>query len=216
VKKLIYPLCILMLSVHSCKEPVSVSSVVVAEMDYGRNDYIPLAVGNAWEYSNHESLQTTASGNTTWNRSWKQAWNVISSTKLHDTVEVFFVEVRTVGTDIGGLSIRELDTMKITRTTVTLRSSNNFNLERSGVDSILTVFSNSSCCSPTQTRYKKGVGKIGSDWRSSSHITAGNSSSSTGYSTLVKYTLNPENYGFFRETACIPHQTYIYGFTSIC
>ena len=76
-----------------CTPPVIPPPVPIVVIDNGADDYLPLAVGNSWEYSVEETVTlTTPNGTTTNVNSWGETWNVVSRQKVNDTLEIFQIE----------------------------------------------------------------------------------------------------------------------------
>lgn len=144
----------------------------------GSQDYIPLAVGNQWEFTRVRTRYgTTPNGSYTASRKTYIREEVISAKKT-DTSEVFtIVSFFRTEDGFGGYRL-SYDTSDIERTSNRIGKE----LLRTGKDSILLV-----TYPWGYDKYRKGVGLIESSSSGYFHITAGNQGEETYNSILTKY-----------------------------
>jgi hypothetical protein len=137
------------------KEPV----VIVADsIDYGRNDYMPLAVGNMWNYSWSTSLvERTPNGETQSSWGGTEEWEVVSYQKLNDTSGVF----KLVVTGNKNSNIVRTETWNITRGTITLKGPDRIMpYFRTGTQATVSVwYSEGGTVAAYQATFTKGIGK---------------------------------------------------------
>jgi len=154
-----------------------------ASQDYGSQDYIPLAVGNYWEYTNVYTLYgRTPNGPYTSSQITYSTSTIIATERKSDTVELFTAANMYRSQDWRGAWESTYDTSKIERTPHRIGNLS----PRTGQDSILRIVIYPG---PGYVKYKKGVGCIESRTSGLFHITAGNQGDYTSITTLTKYSV---------------------------
>jgi hypothetical protein len=165
-------------------------SHTTSEPDTGKQDYLPLAVGNTWEYSyTYEGEQHTSNGINFLSNSATRQLKVLSYQKTNDTTEVFSLE-QFLSSQLSS----QITTFDIVRTTNTIGYSYYYTrVKRTGIDSILADTSslNISGYGTAIAKYKKGVGLVESIEKGFHHVMAGNEIYFTTTTKLVKFT--PKN-----------------------
>ncbi|MCU0426775.1 MAG: hypothetical protein MUF71_14240 [Candidatus Kapabacteria bacterium] len=169
-----------------CIKLVLLFSLVACDLtnpiNVGSQDYIPLAVGNQWEYTNvHTRFGRTPNGPYTASRSTYIKNEIIAAKRKSDTIDVF-----TMASSYGSLNSLGFYDWSYDTTTIERTPSTIYDLPRTGKDSILTI---TIYPGPGYAKYKKGVGRIESQTSGSFHITAGNQGDYTSRTVLTKYTV---------------------------
>jgi hypothetical protein len=156
-------------------------------IDYGINDYLPLAVGNTWSYRYGETTSQMTYGHSpgsTWSESYQEQWEIIAVRKPNDTTQIFTI-VKSIGQN------NRQDTGTITRTPSYILTRESQMIPRTGTTNTISYITNSSCCTPVQTTFRKGSGMVSQEWNFIVRITAGTSNKVSGARRLTQSTLKP-------------------------
>lgn len=155
----------------------------IDSISHGSQDYIPLAIGNKWEYTHvYTAYGRTPNGSYTDSRTSYTIQFITAAKRTSDTTDEFTCISTYRSRDWKGDWGVSYDTIKIQRTPNSV-----WNLSpRTGADNILTKVIYPG---PGYAKYKKGVGFIESTTSGYFHITAGNQGDYTSTTTLTNYTV---------------------------
>lgn len=152
-----------------------------SDSDPGKQDYLPLAVGNTWRFVISESVtNNTPNGSSTSTSSSSETWRVTSFQKVANERYRFIILVNE-GKNIG-------DTISIMRDSTTFSI---YPTVRTGVADTISTFISVYPSKPIKRTWVKGVGVIKDTWTQYIHITAGNTYNISGTRTLVAFSLKP-------------------------